>query len=93
MLGVCLLLIITNNEDFKSVLLMVEWSSLLFFASLFVIMESLTKIGLIGFIGSQLANVIKTFDEKHRLAAAVLLVLWVTAFRFLTQRSQRHRYI
>lgn len=73
----CLLLIISNNDDFKATLLMVEWSSLLFFASLFVLMESLTKIGLIEFIGVKLSDLVKLASPEHRLTAAVLLVLWV----------------
>ncbi|KAJ6624626.1 P protein [Pseudolycoriella hygida] len=81
LLGVCLLLIISNNsDDVKTCLLMVEWSSLLFFATLFVLMESLTKIGLIRVIGEKLADIVKHFSPDNRLAMAVLVVLWVSAF-------------
>lgn len=80
-LGVCLLLIISNNnDDFKACLLMVEWSSLLFFATLFVLMESLTKIGLIKFIGEQMSDLVKLVDDKYQLITAILLVLWVIVF-------------
>lgn len=61
----------------KSCLLMVEWSSLLFFAALFVLMESLTKIGLIKFIGEQLSVLVNLAPPKHQMLVAVLLVLWV----------------
>lgn len=76
-LGMILLLIISSNEDFKSCLLMVEWSSLLFFATLFVLMESLTRIGLINFIGDQLSNVIKLASAEYQMGCAVTLILWV----------------
>lgn len=77
LLGVCLLLIISDNDDFHACLLMVEWSSLIFFATLFVLMESLTKIGLITFIGHQLSELVKIASEDNRMVVAVLLVLWV----------------
>lgn len=56
---------------------MVEWSSLLFFATLFVLMESLTKIGLISFIGEKLSDLVKMVPVKDQLTVAILLVLWV----------------
>ncbi len=62
---------------------MVEWSSLLFFATLFVLMESLTKIGLIEFIGVQLSKLVELASDEHRLTIAMLLVLWVKFFLFL----------
>lgn len=77
LLGVCLLLIISNNEDIKTCLLMVEWASLLFFATLFVLMESLTKIGLIKFIGEKLSDLVKLAAPENQMLVAVLLVLWV----------------
>lgn len=60
--------------------MMVEWSSLLFFATLFVLMESLTKIGLIKFIGEQMSDLVKLVEVKHQLTTAIFLVLWVIDF-------------
>lgn len=56
---------------------MVEWSSLLFFATLYVLMESLTKIGLIQYFGDQMSKLVETASIENRHTAAVLLVLWV----------------
>lgn len=39
LLGVLLLLILADSEDFDGVMARVEWSTLLFFASLFILME------------------------------------------------------
>lgn len=39
LIGVLLLLILVDGEDFDGVMARVEWSTLLFFASLFVLME------------------------------------------------------
>lgn len=79
LLGATLLLILVDRDDFESVLLHVEWSTLLFFASLFVLMESLAKLGLIEWIGSQTENAILAVNEEARLAVTILIILWVSA--------------
>lgn len=61
----------------EAVLARVEWSTLLFFAALFVLMESLAELGLIDWIGKQTENVILSVGEDSRLAVAILLILWV----------------
>ncbi|XP_055837397.1 P protein isoform X2 [Episyrphus balteatus] len=79
LLGAILLLILADREDMESVLARVEWSTLLFFAALFILMESLSELGLIDWIGKMTVNVILSVGEEHRLAVAVLLILWVSA--------------
>lgn len=65
------------REDMEAVLARVEWSTLLFFAALFVLMEALSELGLIDFIGRQTENVILSVGEESRLAVAILIILWV----------------
>lgn len=79
LLGAILLLILADREDMESVLARVEWSTLLFFAALFVLMESLAELGLIDWIGTQTENVILTVGEESRLAVALMIILWVSA--------------
>ncbi|XP_055682905.1 P protein isoform X2 [Lutzomyia longipalpis] len=79
LLGAILLLILADREDMESVLARVEFSTLLFFACLFVLMESLAKLGLIDWIGKQTENIILSVSEESRLAVALLLILWVSA--------------
>lgn len=55
----------------------VEWSTLLFFAALFILMEALAELGLIDWIGKQTENVILSVSEESRLAVAILIILWV----------------
>lgn len=62
-----------------SILAHVEWSTLLFFAALFVLMEALTELGLIEWIGRQTVNIILSVGEGSRLAVAILIILWVSA--------------
>lgn len=78
LLGAILLLILADREDMEAVLARVEWSTLLFFAALFVLMESLTELGLIDWIGRQTENIILSVGEEARLAVAILLILWVS---------------
>lgn len=79
LLGAVLLLILADREDMESILARVEWSTLLFFAALFVLMESLSELGLIDWIGTQTEAIILTVNEESRLAVAILIILWVSA--------------
>ncbi|XP_063632582.1 P protein-like isoform X2 [Cydia splendana] len=78
LLGAILLLILADREDIESILHRVEWSTLLFFAALFVLMEALTKLGLIDYIGGLTEALIMRVHETHRLAVALLLILWIS---------------
>ncbi|XP_063836473.1 P protein-like [Ostrinia nubilalis] len=62
----------------EPILARVEWSTLLFFAALFVLMEALSKLGLIAWIGKMTEAVILSVGQESRLAVAVMLVLWVS---------------
>lgn len=77
LLAAILLLILADREDMDSILARVEWSTLLFFAALFILMEALSELGLIDWIGSQTESVILSVSEESRLAVAILLILWV----------------
>ncbi|OWR42836.1 P protein, partial [Danaus plexippus plexippus] len=76
LLGALLLLLLSEREDLEPVLARVEWSTLLFFAALFVMMEVLSKLGLIAWIGRMTETVISQVGEDSRLAVAVMLILW-----------------
>ncbi|CAH2101648.1 unnamed protein product [Euphydryas editha] len=78
LLGAILLLTLADREDLEPILHRVEWSTLLFFAALFVLMEALSKLGLIKFIGGLTESLILKIDENGRLAVAIILLLWVS---------------
>nr|UEC49167.1 p-protein [Hofstenia miamia] len=78
-LGALVLLILADVEDMEEVLHKVEWSTLMFFAALFVLMEALTKLGLIHFIGDQTENIIAMIPESYRFLMALIIILWVSA--------------
>ncbi|XP_024899286.1 P protein [Pteropus alecto] len=78
-LGAIWLLILADIHEFEIVLHRVEWATLLFFAALFVLMEALAHLHLIEYVGEQTTSLIKMVPEDRRLAAAIVLVLWVSA--------------
>lgn len=80
LLGAVLLLILADIEDIESVVARVEWTTLLFFAGLFVLMEALAELGLIEWIGMQTENIIMAVSEEARLAVAILIILWVISY-------------
>lgn len=47
LLGVLLLLIIADRSDMDALMLRIEWATLLFFAAMFIIMETFARLGLI----------------------------------------------
>nr|XP_034827678.1 P protein [Maniola hyperantus] len=78
LLGALLLLLLAEREDLEPILARVEWSTLLFFAALFVMMEVLSKLGLIAWIGSLTESLILKVGEESRLTVAIMLILWVS---------------
>ncbi|XP_072555481.1 P protein [Paramormyrops kingsleyae] len=78
-LGALWLLVLADVQDFEIILHRVEWATLLFFASLFVLMEALAQLQLIDYIGEQTAALIKALPDEQRLAIAIILVMWVSA--------------
>ncbi|KYN27724.1 P protein [Trachymyrmex cornetzi] len=79
LLGVLLLLILVDNQDFDGLMARVEWSTLLFFASLFILMEALSRLGIIWWIGQKTQDFILSVNKESQLAVAILLMLWVSA--------------
>lgn len=58
----------------------IEWTTLLFFAAMFVTMECLARLGLINWIGKQSEIIIQSVGEDYRLAVAIIIILWVSCF-------------
>lgn len=79
LVGGVLMLVATNRHEIEEPLHHVEWTTLLFFAGLFVLVHSLEYLGLIGWIGEQVTRAIGSFDPSMQLPAAILIILWVSA--------------
>ncbi len=85
LVGAVVMLLATDRHDLEKPLHHVEWTTLLFFAGLFVLVHSLQYMGVINFIGEYVMQAIAFFGsdtgdgQTVRLAAAILIVLWVSA--------------
>ncbi|XP_073825258.1 hoepel2 [Musca autumnalis] len=79
LLGVIALLIILNREDMEHLMHRIEWTTLLFFAAMFVMMECVERLGLFAWIGEVTEHVILYVDKKNRLAMAIFIILWMSA--------------
>ncbi|XP_017154614.1 P protein [Drosophila miranda] len=79
LLGVILLLIILNRDDMEHLMHRIEWTTLLFFAAMFVMMDCVERLGLFASIGELTEHVILSVDKRHRLAMAIFIILWASA--------------
>ncbi len=68
------LAVLVNRVDPHKVLLEIEWSTLFFFAGLFVIVGTVDKVGILAFIAEEIAS----FVHGNYLLATIL-ILWVSA--------------
>ena len=74
------MLLATNRHELEEPLEHVEWTTLLFFAGLFVMVHSLQYIGVIDAIGVRVISLIENFtDPTIQMAMAIIIVLWVSA--------------
>ena len=81
--GAVLMLLATSRHELDEPLEEVEWTTLLFFAGLFVLVHSLQYMGVINFIGEYVERAIEWFPQGDdgiiRLTAAMVILLWVSA--------------
>ncbi|WP_130807866.1 SLC13 family permease [Senegalia massiliensis] len=73
LIGASLLLIISKLDP-EDILLEVEWSTIFFFAGLFVLVGGLEKVGVIEFLAKEVLNL-----TKGNLMLTTLMILWVSA--------------
>ena len=81
LVGAVVMLTFTNRHELEQPLEEVEWTTLIFFAGLFVLIHSLQYMGVIDWIGDRVIQGIEFFpdDEKTRLVASMIIILWVSA--------------
>ncbi|XP_077983756.1 P protein-like [Glandiceps talaboti] len=78
-IGAMWMLVITDIAHLESVFERIEWATLLFFAALFVLMEGLTYLGLIDFIGDAVSDLIASVPLEYQLMVAIITIVWVSA--------------
>jgi len=77
--GAVLMLLVTSPHHVEEQLDSVEWTTIIFFAGLFIMIHGLEYMGLIDAIAEGISDTISQADESNRLMVAVLLLLWVSA--------------
>ncbi|GMH87910.1 hypothetical protein TrVE_jg6842 [Triparma verrucosa] len=78
-LGAISLMLIATPHELHTVFESVEWDTLLFFASLFVMIEAMAEMGLIRWIGSILSSIISAAPPSNRLTVAIVVIIWASA--------------
>ena len=77
--GAVLMLLVTSPHHVEGPLEAVEWTTIIFFAGLFIMIHGLEYMGLIDAIATGISDAISQASEENRLMVAVLLLLWVSA--------------
>lgn len=79
LIGALSVVVLSDYHDFDHLLEKVEWSSLLFFATLFIMMGSLDELGLIGFVGEMVTDIILKVKPSLRLPVAITVIVWLSS--------------
>ena len=77
--GAVLMLLVTSPHHVEEQLDGVEWTTIIFFAGLFIMIHGLENMGMIDTIADGISDTIKGASEENRLLISVLLLLWVSA--------------
>jgi Na+/H+ antiporter NhaD/arsenite permease-like protein len=77
--GAVVMLLVTSPHHVEDQLDSVEWTTIIFFAGLFVMIHGLQYMGLIEMIADLISDTVSKASEANRLMVAVLLLLWVSA--------------
>mmetsp|Transcript_19342 Transcript_19342/g.30246 ORF Transcript_19342/g.30246 Transcript_19342/m.30246 type:complete len:284 (+) Transcript_19342:245-1096(+) len=78
-LGAIWLLVAFDMHHCHEALMAVEWDTLLFFASLFVVVEGVGELGLLRAIANLLSDLIEGVEEDNRQMAALVLIVWCSS--------------
>ncbi|XP_068695675.1 P protein-like isoform X1 [Montipora foliosa] len=83
MLGAILLILLADISHFEELMEQVEWTTLVFFSGLFILMKSLDELGLMPFLGRQTSTLIQTltdnFSDRDKMGIALIVIVWVSA--------------
>jgi len=71
--------IMFEPHEFGKYLEFVEWDTLLFFALLFVLVETLAELGVIRFLGDGIIAFIQVFPDDSQKAVSIVVILWVSS--------------
>lgn len=83
MLGAVLLILLADITHFEDLMEQVEWTTLVFFSGLFVLMRALEELGLMDYFGNKTSDLIEDLaygcSKKSKLGIATIVIVWVAA--------------
>lgn len=77
--GAVALLVLSGVTDIDGVIEKVEWTTMLFFGGLFVMIAGMGRLNLFVFVGDRVSEFIQSVPEHSQLAVAIIVLLWVSA--------------
>lgn len=73
---------ILHRDDMDAMLHRIEWTTLLYFAAMFVTLECLERLRLVHWLSEQTIKLISTSDnEQVQLVFAIVILMWVSDSR------------
>lgn len=78
-LAALLTLSLINLEDLESVISRIDWGTMLFICSLYILMNVLKQLALMKSIGTGVGQYISSFDKENALMVAMMTILWLSA--------------
>ena len=79
LVGAVVMLLVTSPHHVEEQFESVEWTTIIFFAGLFIMIHGLEFMGLIEMIADLISETVSKASPDNRLMVAVLLLLWVSA--------------
>ena len=79
LVGAVVMLLVTSPHHVEEQFESVEWTTIIFFAGLFIMIHGLEFMGLIEMIADLISDTVSRASPDNRLMVAVLLLLWVSA--------------
>ncbi|XP_050032146.1 P protein-like [Dermacentor andersoni] len=78
-LGAVMLMVLADTRELDAVIARVEWTTLIFFGALFVVMEALVELNLLLYVGHLTQNWIRSVHHDSRLIVSIMIITWVSA--------------
>ncbi|KNC86144.1 hypothetical protein SARC_01713 [Sphaeroforma arctica JP610] len=78
LIGAVLMLLVSSPEDAETALEHVEWDTLVFFSSLFIMIEGLAEMGLITWMGDMIGQGVGAAAPEQQMMVAIIILIWVS---------------
>ncbi|XP_016982862.1 P protein [Drosophila rhopaloa] len=79
LLAAFLLIILENKHDLHAILGIIQWTSLLYIAALFVLSEAVDQLGFFEWLGDRTVVFLASLEPQHQTAVTTMTLLWSTA--------------